>query len=120
MANKEKGEHEFAVNGKKYLMRYTTNALCELEDLIGKPIDQILDDFKKRKNIGVKEIRKFLLAGIVEEPGNANKTIEARLNEVGDLIDELGGLAGANDIIIEAFAIAFAKNKKNEGVSAKK
>ncbi|RKH76975.1 hypothetical protein D7X99_33065 [Corallococcus sp. AB032C] len=86
MANKAKGIVK--LNGD-YSLRYTTNALVELEDAIGLTLPEILVRFE-RGGLGFKAIRTIVWAGLLHQFDNGDGTYDITQKEVGDLIDELG------------------------------
>jgi len=111
MPNKEKGEIEFACKGKTYILKFDFNAFCELEELLDKPIFDILTGLQENKS-GMREIRKFFLAGLAEV-FQSRKPIEEKLKEVGRIIQEIGGLAKANGLILEAVSASFPDAKES-------
>ncbi len=57
MANQERGELGVTVEGKRYTLRPDFNALCELEDLIGKTFTETaLDMSQGRPNSGLRSV----------------------------------------------------------------
>lgn len=91
-------------------LRYTMNALVNMEEALGKPIGQIISEFNAGV-FGFKDIRAIIWAGLLHE--NPDLTQE----QVGNIIDE----AEALDYIIrqagEALRSAFGSRKtgrKNE------
>lgn len=86
MGNKSKGIVK--VNGD-YALRYTTNALVEMEEELGMSIQQIISMFDNGR-LGFKAIRVLVWAGLIHQFDNGDGTYDFSLREAGDLIDEIG------------------------------
>jgi hypothetical protein len=56
MANQEKGEVGVTVGGKSYTLRPTFDSLCELEDLVGKPLHELIDGIQQGRLSGVRAV----------------------------------------------------------------
>lgn len=56
MANGQRGEVAVTVGGKSYTLRPTFDALCELEEVSGKPIDDILKGMNEGRVSGVRAV----------------------------------------------------------------
>jgi hypothetical protein len=83
VANEARGEREFEAYGKRYVLKFSANALAELEAALGIPILAMADRFSAG-NAGVRELRALLWAGLSEgQPGMT-------LLDAGRLIDEVG------------------------------
>ena len=86
-------------------LRLDTNALCELEDVLGKPINEILREGAK----GLRTVRAFLWAGLLHEDP------ELTLKEAGDLIKLDDNLVYVQEKVTEAINCAFGSDQgKNE------
>jgi hypothetical protein len=86
-------------------LRFGINALCEIEDVLGKPLTELSD-----MSLGVKEVRMFLYAAFCEEEPDITP------KDVGNLMDEYeGGWAALAGKIGEAVALAFGgQEEKND------
>lgn len=101
MANKHRGYVDIVLD-KPRKLRFTTNAIAELEDVLGQPITKLDEE-----SLGVKTLRALLWAGLLHE--NRDLTIE----EAGDLMDH----ANLEDIatkVMEALQLAFGGNTKEK------
>ncbi|MGG3737250.1 GTA-gp10 family protein [Aeribacillus pallidus] len=121
MANKAKGIVKLNAD---YSLRYTTNALVELEETLGLTVPEILVRFE-RGGIGFKAIRTIVWAGLIHQFDNGDGTYDFTLTEAGDLIDELG-FEAVMEKVTQALESAFpeSENKPNratrrQGVTAK-
>ena len=101
MANKHRGYVSIELDRPRKL-RYTTNALAELEDVMGHPVTQL--DGKK---IGIKAMRALLWAGLLHEMPDLT------LKEAGELMDYTDMQTISNKIT-EAIELAFGKSEKNK------
>lgn len=128
MANRQKGEVAFTAAGKSYRLRFSTNALCELEDITGrgvtdvmlelaswmpptddkgKPIEESPDQMKARASkMRMGFVRDVFCAGLRDQNPDIN------VKEAGDLIQDVGGMIRVMDLINSAFAAGFDTGKK--------
>jgi len=84
MANPHRGAVALEAGGKVYSLRFTTNSICELEDSLGKPIMQIVNDMQSESGASMKLIRSLVWAALLDgHPGIGTK-------EAGALIDDAG------------------------------
>ena len=100
MANPSKGEVALEAGGKAYKLCFSANALCELEDALDMPIEQIgvaLSDPKLRR---IKTVRACLWAGLTEfQP-------DITIKQAGEIVQELS-LVKAMVLVGEAMTLAF-------------
>ena len=90
-ANPQRGEVTLPIGGKDYLLKVGTNELAKIEDATKEPVFTLIT----RLNTGrysVKDVRILLWAAF-------QRHHPMSLDQVGDLIDEAGGLAGLNQLI---------------------
>lgn len=99
MANEARGEREFEAYGKRYILKFSANALAELEAVLGLPILQMADKFTAQ-NAGIRELRALVWAGLIEHHP------EMTLKGAGELIDEVG-IREVIDETLSAFEAAF-------------
>lgn len=95
MGNPARGEVGFEAGGQRYTLKFGVNALAELERSFGvrlREITPILSDPTVDQVVEV--VRIGLRPSLTAE-------------EVGDVLDEIGGIAGASELMREAFALAF-------------
>ena len=97
MANKQKGIVSIELD-KKRTLRYTLNALAEIEDVLGVPLSQMSE-----LEMGVKTVRTMLWAGLLHEDENLTE------KAVGNMVD-FGNLEYIQTKVSEAFSAATAKN----------
>jgi len=99
MANEARGERVLEAGGKRYIIKFSANALAELESALGIPILAMADKFTAG-NAGIRELRALLWAGLTEsQPGMT-------LLDAGRLIDE-AGIRGIIGETLAAFEAAF-------------
>lgn len=109
MANANRGEVEIEVDGKKYVLRFSANALCDLEDALGMSILQITSMISDPAQIRMKMVRALLWAGLRE------KHPDLTILQAGDIVQELS-LSGAFSVIEDAFKKAFPETSQNPQV----
>lgn len=123
MANPHKGEVALAAAGATYMLVYSADALCQLEDLLGRgiidisleimswgpkldaegrPLPETPDAALKRvQAIRMTTVRALLWAGLQEHHPDVD------LKAAGTLMIAAGGLDGVMPKIGAAFALAF-------------
>lgn len=99
MANKQRGFVSVKLD-KQRKLKYTFNAFCELEDVLGRSLSELGDSFK------MKDLRSLLWAGLLHE--NEDLT----LIEAGKLIDEAESIQSLSEDITEAIQLAMGENKE--------
>ena len=110
MANSEKGEVSFKIEDSVFVLRYSTNALCELEDAFGKSAIAVAQELDNPQGVSVKALRTVFRCGLTDDqPGMTD-------NEAGTLIDKLG-IDQVGPLIGQAFTAAFpgAEDVDTEG-----
>lgn len=88
-------------------LRYSMNALVNVEEVLGKPVGQIVSEFNEGL-FGFKDIRAILWAGLLhEDPGLTPE-------QVGDMIDEAESFAYVAQRVGEALQSAFSSVEAEE------
>lgn len=125
MANPLKGDVEFMVGGKTYILRLSVNAICELEEKLQRGFMTVADEILKWsppmdakgnllpevpaaaiKRIGAMKmgtIRAILWAALRDHHP------EVTLVQVGEMIAEIGGLGGGMNLVSRALVAAFVQ-----------
>lgn len=98
MANLEKGIVEFSVGSGSYQLRLSTNAMCELETVVGRSTVEIVAEMFSDCKIGT--VRAFMWA-MLNDMGH-----EIDLRGAASIIDELG-LSKAIELVSETAQAAF-------------
>lgn len=112
MANPIKGEVPFIADGTSYIMVYSINALCALEDKLDMAIDEL--GARMSGNIRMSMLRTVFWAGLIEHH-NLDEDEAGRLIAVLD-----GGVGSAGELIARAFALAFPSPEKDPGTRPRK
>ena len=105
MANRERGEVELKAGDKTYVLRYTTNALVKLEDVLGKPVSKMGGE-----EISMKEARAMVWAGLLHAYPDLTP------EQAGDIIDA-AGLTQAARAVGEALRLAFGSGEGKTGTA---
>lgn len=79
MVNPALGEVAFKVADATYTLKFSTNAICELEDHIGKGLNVIVSDLER-----VSTVRAMLWAAL------RSKHSDVSLKQAGEIIDRAG------------------------------
>lgn len=82
-------------------LRYGINALCMIEDMLGKPLTKLDTD-----RMSIKDIRTVLYCGLAGDDKDLTP------EKVGDLIDEHSNLEEIIQKMTEAITLAFGKNMR--------
>ena len=109
MANRERGEVSFEHDGTRYTMHFSTNAMCELEDITGKPVLQLANSLQDETSVSVKTLRDMFWASLQDEHS-------ITIKEAGKIMDGVG-IPKAGELIGKAFMAAFPESEgdANEG-----
>lgn len=107
MANKERSEVSFDVQGKTWTMKIGTGAMCEMEDATGKGISELSKELSGDK-VKLSLLRMIFWAALQKH--HKGTTIE----ECDDLIDDIG-ITEAGPLIGRAFQAAFPKAEAKDG-----
>ena len=103
MANPHRGEVAFKAGDANYTLVYSTNAICELEDAIGKGLNAIVADMER-----LSTVRAILWAGL------RSRHSDITMAGAGEIID-LCGVAAATEVIGRALNAAFQKTEGKSG-----
>lgn len=105
MANKLKGEVSFEVGEKSYTMRFSANALCELEDATDMGINAVASQISDPANLRLKTVRAVFWAGLRDHHP------EMTLHQAGEIVTEIT-LPKALELVGSAFELAFQEEPK--------
>lgn len=100
MANPHRGSVALQVGDRAYTLSFSVNALCELEDHLGKPIAKIADGLNDPANVRMSVVRALLWAGLRDHHD------EIDLKAAG-LIASDAGIPAVMEAIGKAFSLAF-------------
>lgn len=91
MANRERGEMPLVIRDRRYVLRLTTSACCELEDFTDgkRNWDQVWDGMKQGSH---RDARLFLWVALRDKHPDIATDDPACLKVIGDLIDQAGGI----------------------------
>ncbi|KKX28226.1 GTA-gp10 family protein [Rhizobium sp. LC145] len=106
MANSNRGSVSLKAGDKEYTLSFSVNALCELEDAFGMPIQKIGSIFNDAENITVKDVRKLICAALHDHHP------EVEINEAGKIATD-AGLPSCMEKIGKAFQLAFPEARGN-------
>lgn len=95
MANPFKGEVEFEADGKTYKLSYSANALCELEDALGKRLDDILEMWRRPKEVPLRDMRVMFWAALLDHHPDITLDAAKVILSRASLVDMMGCIGGA-------------------------
>lgn len=98
MANKERGEVSFQIEGQTYTLRLDLNALCEAEAVLSTPERMVTwqQALQMAERNSLSALRAILWASL--QPHHPHLS----LNDVGGLIQTMGGIPGIAKTLQEA------------------
>lgn len=100
MPNPHRGSVALQVGDRAYTLAFSVNALCELEDALGKPVAKIADGLSDPANVRLSTVRALLWAGLQDyHPGTELKA--------AGLIASEAGIPAVMEAIGKAFSLAF-------------
>ena len=100
MTNTETGAIGFRALDRDWLLRFSTNALCEIEAASGQSAIALANSMADSQNIRISDIRLMFWAGLLYH----HSIID--LPTAGGIIDDLG-IAAAGDLLGKALIAAF-------------
>lgn len=98
MANPERGEVGVMVGGKPYTLRPTFDALCELEELVGKSVDDVLQSIQQGRLSG---LRAVVWCFLQDQHSQEIKT----LKDASQWIERAGGVDNVLDLVHRALGL---------------
>lgn len=101
--NPNKGEIELQAGDKSYVLRYSIDAICSIEERTGKNFLRVVAEMNNSATMTVTMMREILHAGLAEHHP------EVTLKEAGELLVAAGGVVGAMKKVNSAFEAAFPK-----------
>lgn len=107
MGNQVKGIVDLRAGEDTYRLHYTTNAICELEDVAGMGIAEFMAQRLSGDKVGVKDFRLMVWAGLIEHHADVD------LKKAGQIIDQAGGMAAVSSVFEKAFASAMPEPDKD-------
>jgi hypothetical protein len=111
MANANRGEVSFEADGKEYTLRFSTNALCELEEKLDTNFIEVAKRLSDQANVRLSLVRAVVWAGL------RDRHSEITLEQAGDLISNVGMLK-IMQLVAKSFERSFSDGKRGgEGAS---
>jgi hypothetical protein len=105
VANKFKGDVSFETGEKTYTMRFSANALCELEDALEMGVNAVAKQLANPESMRLKMVRVVFWAGLRDHHP------EITLHQAGEIITDVS-LTQAMGVVSKAFELAFQDNSK--------
>lgn len=104
MANKHRGEVGFSVDETDYTLRYSTNALCAMEDALDLGVNAVALLLADPSQVRMRIVRAVFWAGLTDRHPEISQA------DAGDIISAIG-IPKALDLLGRAFALAFPEVK---------
>ncbi len=109
MANKERGEHSVVVDGQSYTLRPSFDALCELEHLVDRGIDEVFAEVRTGRLSGLRSVIWCLLQ---DEHASEIRT----LKDASRWVEAVGGADVAIEIVNKVLGLNVADDNGSGGV----
>jgi hypothetical protein len=93
-------EMSFEAGGRSYTLRFTQNALYRLEKALGRQLGEAL------ASLSFVELQAMMWAGLEGARLKRGDPNPYSCDDAGDIIDQLGGIAAAIPIVMEAWRAA--------------
>ena len=84
MANPHRGDVTVSVGDDEYTFSFSINALCELEDRLGKPVSHIVKALGDPDNIRITDVRALVWAAMLDHQEDIT------LKEAGKVASDVG------------------------------
>jgi hypothetical protein len=111
MANPLKGEVELVAGDKSYVLKFSVDAICSLEERLDKGFPAIAVDLQQPHKLTISLVRQLLHASLNEAHP------EITLKEAGELIIPAGGMVVVLDKVSAAISAAFPAPAEARGTS---
>ncbi|HAF38067.1 MAG TPA: hypothetical protein DCG72_03700 [Gammaproteobacteria bacterium] len=112
MPNKQKGELKFVAGGRHYTLRFSTNALCVLEDATGVGALAVAAQLNDPEKMEFRVLRSMFRAGLSDSHPDMDDT------EAGEIMTALG-FDKVMPLIGEAFELMFPDDSEAGAASDK-
>lgn len=103
--NQHKGEIELKAGDKSYVLRFSIDAICTLEEKAGKSFPTLASEMSDPDKFTVTLVRSILHAGLTE------RHPDITLKDAGEIIIAAGGMVEVMGKVGEAFEAAFPKSE---------
>lgn len=133
MDNREIGEVSFAAGGRQFTLRYTSAAWIALEEYLGRGMFDLLDELlsysppfdgkgkplPESDAVRMQRLKKMKL-GFVRAlfwAGFHDRHKDVTIEQAGELMEEVGGMIGAYQLIMAGAAAAQPTNENASGAT---
>ncbi len=106
MANPNRGGVAVRVGDDEWTFSFSINALCELEDLLDKPVSQIVAALGDADNMRISDVRAMVWAALLDHQEGLS------LKEAGDIASRVGTM-DCLEKVGKALELAFPTAKRN-------
>ncbi|MBY6163968.1 hypothetical protein KUV73_24005 [Mameliella alba] len=112
MANRIRGVFPFEAGGESYVMQYTANGMCALEDTTGQTATAFLQGLDAAgENLSFRDARLLFWAGLQEHHEGLT------LHQAGKIMTALGGIVPAMEMTAQAVQASMPEAKTADGAA---
>lgn len=104
--NPHRGEVALVNGATTYTLRFSVNAIIEMEDELGEGVNAIAEQISDAKRVRMKTIRALLWAGLRDHHPEVTQA------QAGEILSDIG-MAEAMEPIGRAFALAFPDQQED-------
>jgi hypothetical protein len=79
MANLQKGEVSLPAGEQTYILSYSVNAFCHLEEADGRTFGEIIQELMDPKKVSIRQLRQFVHAGLLDHHPDLSLTDAGRI-----------------------------------------
>lgn len=92
MANPHRGEVALQAGDQTYTLSYSINAICDLEDALGKPVGHIMQSLNDEGGASMKTVRALVWAGLQDHHDVDERAAGLIATEVGvtEIVQKIG------------------------------
>lgn len=120
MANVHKGEYGLEVEGKNYVLRYSADTVCDLEDQLQMTLSAIGEQMRDPDKMKMSMVRTMFIAGLADKHGDMDEAARRTLFKALSPVDAVKHVATAFAMAfgVEEEAAAGAANPPRPGLVA--
>lgn len=106
MANPHRGEYRLTVEDKDYVLRFSADTICDLEDALGMTLNQISEQMQDPAKLRMSMVRTMFCAGLSDKHPDLDEAARRTLFKALGPVDAVGHVA-------KAFGLAFGVDEQS-------
>lgn len=110
MANPHKGEYRLSIEDKDYVLRYSADTICDLEEQLDMTLSEMSDRMQKPESMRMSMVRAMFCAGLSDRHADLDDPARRTLFKALSPVDAVRHVASA-------FMLAFGIEPSAEGAA---